>query len=179
MASARPSTDPDVDRSPDADPETVARAICLRLLTRAPRTRAQLAEALAKRSLPADVADRVLARLTEVGLIDDAAFADAWVSSRHAGRGLASRALGDELRKRGVDAAVVDQALGRLDAEGERVTARALVDRRLRSTAGLDPRKRVSRLVGMLCRKGYSPGLAMAVVREALAEDGTDVPECD
>ncbi len=179
MASARRSTGPEVDQSPDADPENVARAICLRLLTRAPRTRAQLAEALAKRSVPADVADRVLDRLTEVRLIDDAAFAEAWVSSRHAGRGLASRALGDELRRRGVDGVVVDQALGRLDAEGERATARALVNRRLRSTAGIDPRKRVSRLVGMLCRKGYPPGVAMAVVRDALADEGSDVPDCD
>ncbi len=179
MASARPSIDADVDRPPDADPENVARAICLRLLTRAPRTRAQLADALAKRSVPADVADRVLDRLTEVRLIDDAAFAEAWVSSRHAGRGLASRALRDELRRRGVDGVVVDQALGRLDAEGERATARALVNRRLRSTAGIDPRKRVSRLVGMLCRKGYSPGVAMAVVRDALADEGSNVPDCD
>ncbi len=179
MASARPSTDADADRPPDADSETVARAICLPLLTRAPRTRAQLADALAKRSVPADVADRVLDRLTEVRLIDDAAFAEAWVSSRHAGRGLASRALRDELRRRGVDGVVVDQAVGRPDAEGERATARALVNRRLRSTAGIDPRKRVSRLVGMLCRKGYSPGVAMAVVRDALADEGSNVPGCD
>ncbi|HEY2306223.1 MAG TPA: regulatory protein RecX, partial [Streptosporangiaceae bacterium] len=79
----------------DAEPgsEEAARAICLRLLTAGPRTRAQLATALRKRRIPDEVAEAVLSRFTEVGLIDDAAFARAWVESRHHSRGLARRAL--------------------------------------------------------------------------------------
>src|SRR6202020_3376559 len=75
------------------DPEARARQVCLRLLTLAPRTRAQLADALRKRGIPDSVADEVLGRLADVGLIDDAAFARAWVESRHHSRGLAGRAL--------------------------------------------------------------------------------------
>ncbi|MDP9416632.1 MAG: recombination regulator RecX, partial [Actinomycetota bacterium] len=172
MSAPRPTS----ESPPDADPEAVARAICLRLLTSAPRTRAQLAEALAKRAVPGEVADRVLDRLTEVRLVDDAAFADAWVTSRHAGRGLARRALGDELRRRGVDGGVIERALGSLDADQERRTARALVERRVGATAALEPHKRVARLAGFLCRKGYAPGVALSVVRDVLAAEGVDAP---
>ena len=93
------------------DPEQVARAICLRALTGAAKTRKQLADLLAKRGVPEDAALTVLDRFTEVGLIDDAAFASAWVSSRQAGRGLARRALRAELQAKGVDREVAAAAL--------------------------------------------------------------------
>lgn len=169
-----PEADP---REPDADPEAVARAICLRLLTMAPKTRAQLADALRKREVPEEAARAVLERFSEVGLIDDEAFSAAWVSSRHHGRGLARRALAQELRHRGVDEETVQDAVGRLDPEQEVETARMLVARRLAATRGADPRARTRRLVGMLARKGYPPGLAFRVVREALETEGCDVDD--
>ncbi|HEY3682244.1 MAG TPA: recombination regulator RecX [Streptosporangiaceae bacterium] len=165
------------DASPPPDPESVARTICLRLLTAAPRTRAQLADELDRREVPADVSERVLSRFTEVGLIDDAAFAQAWVQSRHRGRGLARRALSAELRRRGVDDDTARDAVGQLDDDQEKTTARALVDRRLGATRGLPPQTRVRRLAGMLARKGYPAGVAFSVVREALAEEGADPGE--
>ncbi|MEO3810030.1 recombination regulator RecX [Sphaerisporangium sp. B11E5] len=157
---------------PEADPAAVARAICLRLLTLAPRTRAELARALRKRDVPEDVAEAVLDRYTEVGLIDDEAYAEAWVDSRHAGRGLARRALASELRTRGVAEDTVRDAVDRLDPEQEVETARRLVARRLPATEGLEPAARVRRLAGMLARKGYSGGIAYRVVREALESEG-------
>ncbi|RDL08146.1 RecX family protein [Streptomyces sp. HB202] len=69
------------------DPVEQARNICLRLLTGTPRTRKQLADALRKREIPDEAAEEVLARFEDVGLIDDAAFAGAWVESRHHGPG--------------------------------------------------------------------------------------------
>ncbi|MFE3197031.1 recombination regulator RecX [Embleya sp. NPDC059237] len=167
--SERPA-DEDVDAAPEplADPEATARAICLRLLTGRARTRAQLADALRRREVPDEVAEYVLGRFTDVGLIDDTAFADAWVSTRHTGKGLARRALAQELRRRGVDAVVVDEAVAQLEPEQELETARALVARRLPGTRGLDRDKRIRRLAGMLARKGYGEGLAVRVVREAL-----------
>ncbi|MGX2994151.1 recombination regulator RecX [Streptomyces sp. JNUCC 64] len=153
------------------DPAERARAICLRLLTGTPRTRRQLADALRERDVPDEVAEEVLTRFEEVGLIDDGAFAGAWVESRHHGRGLARRALARELRTKGVDSELIDQAVARLDPDQEEATARALVARRLRGTRGLDRDKRVRRLAGVLARKGYSEGLALRVVREALREE--------
>ncbi|MFD3421074.1 recombination regulator RecX [Streptomyces decoyicus] len=168
---------PDSSRAesgPPRTPEEQARAICLRLLTGNPRTRKQLGDALRQRGIPEEAAEEVLSRFEEVGLIDDAAFADAWVESRHHGRGLARRALARELRTKGVDSALIDVAVGRLDSEQEESTARELVDRKLRSTRGLDREKRLRRLAGMLARKGYPEGLALRVVKQALQEEGED-----
>ena len=156
------------------DPVERARAICLRLLTGTPRTRKQLADALRKREIPHEAAEEVLSRFEEVGLINDSAFADAWVESRHHGRGLARRALAQELRTKGVDSTLIDAAVSQLDSEQEEETARELVARKLRSTRGLDRDKRLRRLAGMLARKGYSEGMALRVVRQALEEEGED-----
>ncbi|MEE4493200.1 recombination regulator RecX [Streptomyces sp. BE230] len=161
------------------DPAEQARNICLRLLTGTARTRQQLADALRKREIPDEVAEEVLSRFEDVGLIDDAAFADAWVESRHHGRGLARRALVRELRTKGVDASVIDEAVGQLDSEQEEETARELVARKLRSTRGLERDKRIRRLAGMLARKGYGEGMALRVVRRALEEEGEDTEGLD
>ncbi|SEN38864.1 recombination regulator RecX [Actinacidiphila rubida] len=165
------SSESRASQEPPLDPEEQARALCLRLLTGTPRTRRQLADAMRKREIPDDVAQHVLERFEDVGLIDDQAFANAWVESRHRGRGLARRALARELHHRGVDAELVTEAVELLDSEQEEATARELVGRRLRSTRGLERDKRIRRLAGMLARKGYSEGLALRVVRDALAQE--------
>ncbi|WTT40755.1 recombination regulator RecX [Kitasatospora sp. NBC_00085] len=156
-----------------ADPEARARDICLRLLTGAAKSRKQLADALRKREIPDEVAEQVLTRLEEVGLIDDAAFAQAWVESRHAVRGLSRRALAQELRTKGVAGELVEQAVAQLDHDDETEAARALVERKLRATRGLERQARMRRLVGVLARRGYSEGLAFRVVREALDEEAS------
>ena len=163
-------------RTPRAavDPVDAARQICLHQLEFAPRTRAELAAVLRRKGIEDDVAEQVLGRFAEVGMIDDALFAQMWVTSRHRGRGLAGRALSQELRRKGVDDATVAEAVGALDPEQELATARALVERRLRTTAGLATDARVRRLAGMLARKGYPAGLAFRVVKEALAAEGEE-----
>ncbi|GAA2258315.1 MULTISPECIES: recombination regulator RecX [Kitasatospora] len=159
-------------REEAVDPEARARDICLRLLTGAAKTRKQLAEALRRREIPDEVAEEVLSRFEEVGLIDDAAFAEAWVESRHTVRGLSRRALAQELRTKGVAGDLVEQAVAQLGEDDETEAARALVDRKLRSTRGLERDTRIRRLVGMLARRGYSEGLAFRVVRDALDAEG-------
>ncbi|MFD9649006.1 recombination regulator RecX [Streptomyces sp. NPDC059082] len=164
---------------PPQDPAERARAICLRLLTGSPRTRKQLADALRKREIPDEVAEEVLSRFEDVGLIDDAAFAGAWVESRHHGRGLARRALARELRTKGVEPTLIQEAVEQLDSEREEATARELVDRKLRATRGLDRDRRLRRLAGMLARKGYPEGMALRVVRQALEAEGEDTDGLD
>ena len=179
-----PSPDPDgPDAAPPAssghpeddpgDPEQVARSICLRALTGTAKTRQQLADLLAKRGIPDNVAESVLDRFGEVGLIDDAAFARAWVTSRQAGRGLARRALRAELRAKGVDGEEAEEALAEVDDDDERAAARRLVERRLPSLTRVDRATATRRLVGMLARKGYSGGLAAGVVRDVMDETGS------
>ena len=151
-----------------ASQEAAARQICLRMLTAAPRTRAELAAALRRRGVSEETAATVLGRFSEVKLIDDAAFAAAWVESRHHGRGLARRALAAELRQRGVPRDDIKAAVGGLDPRQEIATARGLVERRLASTRGQPLAARIRRLTGLLARKGYSAAIAYRVVREAL-----------
>lgn len=157
-----------------ADPAVRARQICLRLLTLAPRTRTELARALRSRGIPAAAADEVLERFADVGLIDDAAFARAWVESRHYSRGLAGRALTMELKRRGVEDEEIREAVAGLGPDAEAATAKRLVEQKLASTAGLPPEARTRRLAGMLARKGYPPGLAFRVIREAMEAEGAD-----
>jgi regulatory protein len=159
---------------PVGDPETVAREVCLRMLTARARSRAELASALSRRGIPAETAERVLSRFGEVGLIDDRAFAEAFVVSRHSTQGLARRALSAQLQQRGIDPATASQALQGLDERAEETAARSLVARRLAGTAGLEPVVRARRLVGMLARKGYPPALSYRVVQEALAAIGEE-----
>ncbi|MEU3463088.1 recombination regulator RecX [Streptomyces sp. NPDC006733] len=181
MASRHPdrggSSESRASKEPPLSPEEQARALCLRLLTGNPRTRKQLADAMRKREIPDDVAEQLLERFQEAGLIDDQAFANAWVESRHRGRGLARRALARELQTRGVDAELVTEAVAQLDSDQEEERARELVDRKLRTTRGLERDKRLRRLAGMLARKGYPEGLALRVVRRALEEEGQDEPD--
>lgn len=160
--------DPEAD-GPDADHEAVARKILLDQLTGQARSRAELAGKLAKKGVPTDVADRLLNRFEEVGLVDDAAFARDWVQSRQAGKGLARRALSAELRRKGVAQEVIAEAVDGVDPEDEMEAARVLVRRKLPSLERFDRATVVRRLVGMLARKGYSPGVSYQVVREEIA----------
>jgi regulatory protein len=157
--------------------EEEARAACLRLLTGAPRTRAQLAAALRRRRVPDEIAESVLARFAEVGLIDDAAFARAWVESRHHSRGLARKALAAELRQRGVADGEVRAAVDSLGLQDEVEAARRLVLKRMAVTRGRPLQARARQLLGMLARKGYSAGLAARVVREALEQEEAEDPD--
>jgi regulatory protein len=157
------------DPRPDADPREVARAIALRQLTAAPRTRAQLDQALARRGVPDDVTGDLLDRLEEVGLVDDQEYARMWVESRHAGRGLSRRALRYELAQRGVDPDLVKTAVEVVDDDAELAAATALARRRLSAMREPDPQRRDRRLLALLARRGYGAGTAARALRAALA----------
>src|ERR1044072_919252 len=159
---------------PPADPVAQARDICLRLLTARPRTRSELRQSLLRKGIEEDVADQVLGRLDEVGLVDAAAFAELWVRSRHTNQGLGRRALAMELRRKGVPDDVAAEAVATVDADAEEERARQLVRKRLRGGPGADERARVRKLGGMLARRGYSEGLAFRVVRDELQAAGED-----
>jgi regulatory protein len=155
-----------------SDPEAQARQICLRLLATAPRTRAQLARALHRRRVPDEAAEAVLGRFADVGLIDDAAFARAWVESRHYSRGLSRRSLSAELRRQGVETEEIREAVDTLDPEQEVATARRLVEQKMASTRGQSAEARVRRAAGALARKGYPPGLVFRLIKEVLEQEG-------
>ena len=164
---------PLTSKSAELSREEQARALCLRLLTARARTRAELAGQLTKRGYPDDISARVLDRLAEVGLVDDAGFAEQWVRSRRVNAGKGKRALVAELRTRGVDDEVITAALDDIDACAERERAEQLVRDRLRREplGGDDDAKVMRRLVGMLARRGYHQSMALDVVTVELANE--------
>ncbi|EME66095.1 recombination regulator RecX [Rhodococcus ruber] len=165
---------------PGGGTEAQAKDLCLRLLTDRARSRAELAAKLEQKGFAADVAERTLDRLTEVGLVDDAEFAQQWVRSRHLYAGKGKRALALELRRKGIGQFEAAEALEQIDGDDERARATELVRKKLRTQPPLptegDRReiaaerdRVVRRLVGMLARRGYPQGLAFEVVRNELA----------
>jgi regulatory protein len=150
----------------------VGRQICLNLLELAPRTSAQLADAMRRSGVPDEKAESVLKKLTDAGLIDDTAFARSWVESRHHSRGLSRRSLSEELKQRGVGSDNISEAVEALDPEQEIATARRLVERKLAATRGQRPDVRTRKVAGMLARKGYPAGLTFRLIREALEQEG-------
>nr|WP_231869081.1 recombination regulator RecX [Rhodococcus opacus] len=154
--------------------ETQAKDLCLRLLTDRARSRAELADRLAKKGYSADIAERVLDRLTEVGLVNDADFAQQWVHSRHTHSGKGKRALAMELRRKGIGQEDATEALAQIDSDDERARATELVAKKLRTVSADDRDRAVRRLVSMLARRGFPQGMAFEVVKEQLDRAGAE-----
>lgn len=155
---------------PDGDEAARAREIVLRQLAAGPRSRSTLAGKLAAREISEDVAGAVLDRYQQLGLIDDAAFAETYVRAKHRDRGLGRHALRAELRRKGVGAAEVNAAVAAIDDDDEYRRASELVAKRLASLTSAAPDVARRRLFGLLARRGYSPETAVRVIDQALAD---------
>ncbi|MDZ7913110.1 MAG: recombination regulator RecX [Rhodococcus sp. (in: high G+C Gram-positive bacteria)] len=149
--------------------EAQAKDACLRLLTDRARSRSELETKLSGRGFEPEIITSVLDRLQEIGLIDDADFANQWVHSRHTYSGKGKRALAVELRLKGIDQDVASEALSQIDPEDERERAAELVRRKLKNKPVDDRDKVTRRLVSMLARKGYSAGMSYEVVKAEMA----------
>jgi regulatory protein len=148
---------------------SVAREIALRQLTVRARSTEELRQALAKRKVPKAAADAVLRRFGEVGLIDDTAFAQAWVESgKRRLRG--PRAMALELRRKGVAEDVVSAAVAEVSAADELAAAQELAEKKLRTLSGVSRQAAYRRLAGALARRGFAAGVISQVVRQALGE---------
>ena len=149
--------------------EAQAKDACLRLLTDRARSRSELETKLSGRGFEPEIIAKVLDRLQEIGLIDDADFANQWVHSRHTYSGKGKRALAVELRLKVIDQDTASEALSQIDPEDERERAAELVRRKLKNKPVDDRDKVTRRLVSMLARKGYSAGMSYEVVKAEMA----------
>jgi len=150
----------------------------LNLLTRQDYTVAELRSKLARRGVGGDTAEELLARLVELGLVDDEAYAERYVSSRSQSHGRI--ALRRELVRRGVDEEVVEPHLDTLDPEQQASAATALLRKnawRYRpeepdAEAGAeDDHARFARLKraeararAFLARRGFDPDAVQAAI---------------
>jgi regulatory protein len=157
---------------PENDPVAAAREIALRRLSVRARSRKELAQDLKSRDVPADAAAEVLDRFAEVGLINDAAFAQEWVESR--GRRSGAARLRQELRLKGVAEADIADAIGGRGDQADLTNARELARRKAATMKGLDRVVRQRRLTALLARRGYSSAVIRRVIGEVLQAETPD-----
>lgn len=161
----------------EPDPVERAREIVLNQLTSRAKSRSELEKVLARKEIPEDAAREVLDRMNEVGLVDDAAFAKAWVSERQQRNHLSRRALRYELSRKGVESEVLDEALETVDVDDEYAAAKALAEKKFRSVRSLEPQVQRRRISGALARKGFSYSITGAVLAEVMRADEEPIEE--
>ncbi|OYO15227.1 recombination regulator RecX [Enemella evansiae] len=149
----------------------MARQIVLRQLTMQARSRHELAEILRKKGIPGEAATAVLDRMTEVGLVDDARFAEAWVDSRQQRRHLSRAGVRQELQRKGLDRDLVNETVAEIGSDDEYAAAHALAEKKLRSVRNLEPVVQRRRIAGALARRGFGPGIANQVLTDVLDTD--------
>ncbi len=135
----------------------------LRFLEPRPRSTTEVKQHLLKKQIIMEVADHVIERLSESGLLDDAAFAKYWVENREQFRPRAARALRFELKRKGLSNADITEAVGEMDESDSAYRAGANRAKRWRN---LERREFAEKLTAFLIRRGFSYSVAKdAVVR--------------
>lgn len=148
----------------ERDEVGAAFAYLLRSTQHRPQTEAELRAKLAGREVPDEVAEAALTRARQAGVVDDAAFARAWVADRGHARGYGAVRLREELRRRLVPEPLVTDALATLEPRDDLAVATDLArDRLSRLPAALQPEAIARRLTAYLTRRGYPPALAQRV----------------
>jgi regulatory protein len=169
------------------DPEVVLEA-GLRFLEARSRSVAEVRRRLGQAGYRPDLVEGAIARLTELGMLDDATFGRAWIESRDRAHPRGERALRSELVLKGLARELIDELLGvRRDAaaatdddgRGQGVDLAAAQRLLARSARALervaDPRVRRQRAYALLARHGFDPG----VCREAAARLIADAQDDD
>ncbi len=125
----------------------------LRFLEPRPRSAAEVKQHLAKKKIAAEVIAQVIARLTDAGLLDDAAFAKYWVENRENFKPRAARALRFELKRKGLANTDIAEAVGEID-ESESAYRAGLA--RAQRWRDLERRAFLEKLIAFLVRRGFS-----------------------
>ena len=160
-----------VSSASENDAHSEARIIVLNQLNFMPRSRKELETALAKRHVEPDVAKSVLDRFEEIGMVDDAAYAELLIRSRCNTKRVSRSVLRQQLRQKGVDKEIIEESLLVITDADELRMATELVERKARAMSRLEPEVRKRRLFGLLARKGYNTSIALRVIQDLEASD--------
>ena len=148
-------------------PAGSALATGLRLLARRAHSQAEMRQKLARKGYVEDEVGSAMARLTEMGYLDDAAFARGLVRRRSSTRG--SIAVSAELAAKGIDRQGTAKALAELDAESQLASAMLLAER-MYPRGNVVYREMLDRVGVKLLRRGFPAGIVRAACRAVLAE---------
>lgn len=149
-----------------SDPYSLAQTIALVALAPRAKSRGELFAHLKKRGIADDIANAVLYRLQEEGLVNDEEFARAWVESRQRSKKLSKRVIASELRGKGVDDEIIATVTSEIDDRLEYSIALDLALRKFRPISHLDSELIRRRIHGALARRGFSMSLINEVMRE-------------
>jgi regulatory protein len=175
LGARRSFADRRAERAAIDDPELVL-AAAARFLEARPRSEAEVRRRLGSAGYRRELVDQAVAKLVELGYLDDQAFARSWVESRDRARPRGAIALRRELRLKGIDAGTIDATLDeRTEAEGDadETAARRLLDRNRQTLARVaDPRARRQRAYALLARNGFDPEICARLSRGVVETEG-------
>jgi regulatory protein len=147
-----------------ADEAAVAYQRALGYLSMRPRSQAEVTQYLRNKEYDPALIDQVIERLQRAGYLDEAAFAQFWRESRERFRPRSARAMRYELQQKGVDKAVIDEALSGVDEEA---AAWALIEPKLARWQALSKEEFEHKVLSLLARRGFAFDLARRVCRRA------------
>ena len=152
--------------------EEEARQQLLNLLDRGAKSSKELRAKMLEREVPENLVNQLIERFTEVGLIDDAGFAESLVNNRRSYQRLSKTAIKRDLISKGVSAEIAEQSVADISVEDETTLAKELAVKRFGQLARFDRDVRYRRLSGFLSRKGYP----YQIIKEAIefAEEQAD-----
>ena len=160
------------ERGEISDPTVILEA-ALRFLEARQRSTVEVRTRLNRAGYRPDLVEGAITRLTELGMLDDEAFARSWVESRDRARPRGERALRQELRTKGIDRAVVDGTMEDRDLErpdADEDAARRLLERHASALARVpDPRARRQRAYALLARNGFDSETVIGAINAWLA----------
>ena len=176
LAVGQALTDEAIERLRIADAEEDAYQRGLRLLSLRPRSEREIRLYYARHRIPGEVQEAALARLGDVGLIDDRGFARQWVENRQTFRPRSSLALKSELRQKGVPAEAIEGALAAVDDEAAAYQVASRAARRLKGLSYEDFRRR---LAGSLARRGFGYEIIRPLIERFWRETAGSVEESE
>ena len=174
----------------ETDPAAVLNAAA-RFLELRSRSVAEVRRHLATARYPDSLAEDAIARLVELGVLDDEAFARAWVESRDRARPRGAQILRRELVLKGIDRDVIAAALADRDAASveaaggesaatgadESAAVRLLAKNRSMLTRIADPRVRRQRAYALLARNGFDPEVCRVASARLVATEESGAPD--
>jgi regulatory protein len=159
----------DVQALLDADDLLAAKQVATRQLSYRPRSISELRQTLGQRGFGRQIIDQVIERFSELGYLDDADFARRWIQTREQLAPRGTRLLKQELRQKGIDTDLADEALADADLD-ELDAATRIAERRLPKMTGLDRDTQRRRLAGYLERRGFSHDVVRQIDRKYFRE---------
>ena len=154
----------------DSGPSQRARAAALRFLAYRPRSEAEVRARL-RRRFPAPLVEQVITNLREQALVDDAKFARLWSDSRDSSKPRSAWAIKRELRAKGIDSDVAEEAVQEIDDEAAAYRAAGSLAHRVHGN-GISAFRR--KLWGLLKRRGFSDSVARRVTNRLWDDISTE-----